>query len=142
MRSKFLFSEANPLAGVNRLARTGMISSRWLHGAAAAITSQEAAMTRKLIRYKAKPDKAEDNQRLIEAVFAELKGKAPKDVGYMVLRLADNSFVHIVDNTKEPGPLFELEAFQRFQSGIRERCAEAPVVNEAVVVGSYRMLRD
>ena len=31
-------------------------------------------------------------------------------------------------------------AFQAFQNGIRERCAEPPLVREATIVGNYRML--
>jgi hypothetical protein len=33
-----------------------------------------------------------------------------------------------------------MEAFRRFQSGIRERCIEPPQPLEATVVGNYRML--
>jgi len=54
-------------------------------------------MKRMLIRYKAKPDRADENERLIEAVFEELHAKAPDGVRYAALRLADGSFVHLVE---------------------------------------------
>ena len=97
-------------------------------------------MPQKLIRYKAKPDQANENQRLVERVFAELKAKSPEGVRYMVLRLADNSFVHIVESGDEANPLLTLDAFKQFSDGVRDRCLEPPLVNDAVVVGNYRML--
>jgi hypothetical protein len=36
--------------------------------------------------------------------------------------------------------LRELPAFQAFQSGIRDRCDELPLVRLARIVGNYRML--
>jgi len=33
-----------------------------------------------------------------------------------------------------------LAAFQTFQNGIRDRCAEPPLVRQATIVGNYRML--
>jgi len=44
-------------------------------------------MKRTLIRYKTKPDLAQENQRLIESVFAELEAKSPDGVRYLVFAL-------------------------------------------------------
>ena len=44
-------------------------------------------MKRMLVRYKTKPESADENQRLIENVFAELRAKVPAGVHYAVLRL-------------------------------------------------------
>jgi hypothetical protein len=38
-------------------------------------------MKRTVVRYKAKPEKVEENQRLIEKVFQELHAKSPGGVG-------------------------------------------------------------
>ena len=38
---------------------------------------------------------ADENQRRVEAVFAQLAEDAPNNVSYIVLRLADDSFVHV-----------------------------------------------
>jgi hypothetical protein len=97
-------------------------------------------MKRTLIRYKTKPETTEQNQRLIEDVFAELQSKSPEDVRYMVLRLGDGSFLHLVETGEGENPLLGMDAFRRFQSGIRERCIEPPQPSEATVVGNYRML--
>jgi hypothetical protein len=98
-------------------------------------------MKRTVIRYRTHPDRADENARLIAGVFQELAAQAPDGVRYMVLRLADDSFVHIVENAGEgPSPLTQLAAFRAFQAGIAERCLEAPRAAEATVVGAYRML--
>jgi hypothetical protein len=96
------------------------------------------AMKRMLVRYKAKPDAADLNQRLIEAVFQELHAKAPDGVQYLVLRLADGMFVHFVQGKTDIIPA--LDAFKAFSGSIKERCQELPQPNEAVVVGNYRVL--
>jgi hypothetical protein len=103
----------------------------------------ETAMRRTLIRYKAKPEAADKNAELVAAVFAELKAAKPEGVRYLALRLEDDSFVHLVE-TADDGPslLPKLAAFQAFQSGIRDRCAEPPAPRGATVVGNYRMLNE
>jgi hypothetical protein len=98
-------------------------------------------MKRMLIRYKTKPEATAQNRLLIENVFAELNAKSPEGLRYMSMMLADGSFVHVVEHADgHENPLPQLEAFSAFQGGIRERCEELPVVNEATVVGNYRML--
>jgi len=50
-----------------------------------------------VVRYQAKPDRAAENQRLIEAVFAELDEREPEGFTYKVFRLEDGvSFIHVV----------------------------------------------
>jgi hypothetical protein len=104
----------------------------------------ERAMRRTLIRYKAKPEAADENADLVAAVFAELKAAKPEGVRYLTLRLEDDSFVHLVETSADDGssPIPKLAAFQAFQSGIRDRCAEPPVPRGATVVGNYRMLNE
>ena len=99
-------------------------------------------MKRTLIRYKTKPDRTDENEALIKAVFRELHSKSPQGMRYMSLKLADGSFVHIVENEadQQPSPISGLTAFQAFQSGIRERCIEPPQSAEVTIVGNYRML--
>jgi hypothetical protein len=97
-------------------------------------------MKRTVIRYRTKPEQAAENARLIAAVFAELAAQAPAGVRYMALRLADDTFVHVVESAETPSPLSQLAAFRAFQAGIAERCLEPPRAVEATVVGSYRML--
>jgi hypothetical protein len=98
-------------------------------------------MKRFLVRYKTKPEKVDENAGLIANVFRELHAKAPEGVRYLVLKTDDGSFLHfVVDETAGGNPIPGLPAFQAFQSGIKERCAEPPKSAEVTVVGNYRML--
>jgi len=97
-------------------------------------------MKRVLVRYKTSPDKAEDNQRLIEAVFRDLATQAPAGLRYAVFRLADGGFVHVAETEGDANPLFALDSFKAFSGTAKERCIEPPVTQEAVIVGNYHML--
>jgi hypothetical protein len=93
-----------------------------------------------LVRYRAKPDQADENQRLSAAVFIELQEKAPAGLSYAVFRLPDDTFVHLAALEDGATPLSALETFRAFSSGVRERCAEAPQVAQPTLVGNYGML--
>ena len=99
-------------------------------------------MKRTFVRYKTKPEMADENARLIGKVFEELRVKSPEGVRYLALRLGDGTFVHFstVDNEDGISPIPKLEAFQRFQSEIKQRCVEPPQSSEVTIVGNYRML--
>jgi hypothetical protein len=85
---------------------------------------------------------ADKNAELIASVFVELKAAKPEGVRYLSLRLDDDTFIHLVETAADDGSsiLPKLAAFQAFQSGIRERCVEPPLVRAARIVGNYRML--
>ena len=92
-----------------------------------------------VVRYRTTEDRAEENSRLVEAVFAELAAEAPDGLRYITLRLADGvSFVHVALVEGDENPLTRSAAFAEFQRAIAERCAELPVASEATVVGHYR----
>jgi hypothetical protein len=46
-----------------------------------------------VVRYRTKPEMAEENARLIHTVFQELRAKSPDDVRYLSVRLSDDTFV-------------------------------------------------
>jgi len=94
-----------------------------------------------MVRYQAKPERADENQALIEAVFADLEARRPEGFSYNVFRLEDGvSFVHVVveHDVDDPDSLQDVPAFQAFVAGIADRCDEAPVATGATVVGGYR----
>jgi hypothetical protein len=95
-----------------------------------------------VVRYKTKPETADENERLIQAVFEELRTKSRDDVRYLALRLGDGTFVHfsIAESENGASPIPRLDAFRSFQSGLKERCAELPQQLGATIVGSYRMV--
>ena len=94
------------------------------------------------VRYRPKEDRADENQALVEAVFAELSAADPGGVRYATYRLADGTFLHIADVEADPNPLGGIAAFAQFQADIAERCevGEGPNPQPATLVGSYRFL--
>jgi hypothetical protein len=91
-----------------------------------------------VVRYKTKPDRADENQALIEKVFAELDASTPGGLRYMTFRLGDGvTFVHIA-TIEAQNPLAVLASFGEFQREIADRCDEPPLVMDAAVVGAYR----
>jgi hypothetical protein len=94
-----------------------------------------------VVRYQAKPDRADENQSLIEAVFAELGATEPGGFTYNVFRLDDGvSFIHVVieHDVENPDSLQDVPAFQTFVEGVVERCDVPPFASGATIVGSYR----
>ena len=97
-------------------------------------------MKRVMVRSRVKPDQVADNERLVRDVYDELARTQPDGLRYATFKLEDGvSFVHLAEHAHE-NPLQQVEAFQRFQAGIRDRCDELPVVTKLETVGSYRFL--
>jgi hypothetical protein len=96
-------------------------------------------MAQVMVRYKVKPDRAEENAALVRAVYEELHRSAPAGLQYATFVLEDGvSFVHLATHDGDDNPLARVEAFQRFQEHVRDRCDEPPVVSRLREVGSYR----
>jgi hypothetical protein len=106
------------------------------------VTDMMGGMKATVVRYQAKPERADENQRLIEAVFTELAEREPDGFTYKVFRLADGvSFIHVAvehDDVDNPDSLTAMPAFQAFVSNIAERCDVPPVASGATIVGGYR----
>ena len=86
-------------------------------------------MRQVMVRYKVKPDRAEENEQLVRAVYEELAATAPPALRYATFRLDDGvSFVHIAT----------VEGAHNALADVRDRCEEPPVVTELHEVGSYR----
>jgi hypothetical protein len=95
-----------------------------------------------MVRYKVKAGHEAENEALVQAVYRELAETQPPGFRYGTFKLEDGlTFVHFAAVESEGGrnPLPDLEAFRAFQSGIRERCEEPPVVSELHEVGSFRL---
>jgi hypothetical protein len=96
-------------------------------------------MSQVIVRYTVKPERVAENEQLVRGVYDELRRTAPTGLRYATYRLEDGvSFVHVAASDGERSPLSDLEAFQRFTEGIRERCDEPPVVTQMHEIGSYR----
>lgn len=85
-------------------------------------------------------DDADENQRRIEGVFDELDQSRPDDVSYLVLRLADDSFLHISFHNHgddDVNPISSTAAFAHFQDGHGDRRSGEVRQQTASLVGSY-----
>ncbi|MDP9226864.1 MAG: hypothetical protein M3P18_24075 [Actinomycetota bacterium] len=83
---------------------------------------------------------AEENQRRVEGVFAELEATTPDNVSYIVLRLADDSFVHVSfhdHGDDEVNPIASTAVFAHFQQDHADRRAGAVDQQTATLVGAY-----
>ena len=83
---------------------------------------------------------ADENQRRVEGVFAQLAEDAPDNVSYVVLRLADNSFVHVSfhdHGDDEVNPIASTASFAHFQDGHADRREGGVDQQTATLVGAY-----
>lgn len=83
---------------------------------------------------------ADENQRRIEGVFAELAAAEPDNVSYLVLRLADDSFVHLSfhdHGDDEVNPIASTAAFAHFQDGHADRREGGVDQQRAELIGAY-----
>ena len=100
-------------------------------------------MRQVMVRYKVKPDRVAENEALVRAVYDALHRTEPAGLRYATFQLDDGvSFVHISQTDDGQNPLTEVEAFARFQEGIRDRCEEPPTVTALHEVGSFRFHGD
>jgi len=91
-----------------------------------------------MVRYRTHPEAADENARLVAAVYAALAKTAPDDFRYITYRLADGvTFVHVAEHDGGANPLSTLPEFAEFQKDLASRCAEPPAPLGASVVGSY-----
>jgi hypothetical protein len=86
-----------------------------------------------------KPERVEEHEKLIHAVFEELSKNAPKTIRYGAFKLPDGlSFMHVAFIDGGSNPLNDVSAFKAFTERIKERCDEPPVTTELATVGAYR----
>jgi hypothetical protein len=95
-----------------------------------------------LLRYKTKPQRAAENQRLVRAVFDEIHRARPEGIRYSTFLLDDGlTFINIVATETSSGlaPLGQLQAYQQIQQGKYDRFDEPPQVTELHELGTYRI---
>jgi hypothetical protein len=95
---------------------------------------------RLVTRYSTKSaEAADENQRRVEGVFAALEEAKPGNVSYLVLRLDDDSFVHISFHNHGDGevnPIGSTAAFAHFQRDHSERRSGGVDQHRATLVGA------
>ncbi len=97
---------------------------------------------RVVVRYRTKPERADENQKLVEAVFAALEQRQPDGLHYATFRLDDGvTFVHVATVTTADGtnPLDTTPEFALFTKDIAARCVDPPAAGPATLIGSYNV---
>ena len=96
-----------------------------------------------IVRYETTVDAADENQRLVERVFAELAAEDPGGLRYATFRLADGvTFMHVAVVEGDDNPLSRTAAFAAFQENLADRTVGPPLPSGATLVGSYRFPTD
>ena len=96
-------------------------------------------MTMRMVTYRVKDGRAEENSAYVREVMADLDARRTEGVTYSVY-LLDNgvSFVHVADEEGDGGKVQVSEAFQRFTASlVEDRCADTPQLHKMTLVGSY-----
>src|SRR4026209_2492522 len=103
------------------------------------VPTRESEMASSMVRYKVQPDRADENESLVKAVYEQLNRERPEGLHYATFRLPDGvSFMHVVFESDQPGRILNaVAAFKAFVEDIGSRSEEPPVATELTVIGSY-----
>lgn len=96
-------------------------------------------MEKVIVRYKLKYDNVSENEQLVKEVYKQLHLEEPQDFSYATYKLEYGlTFIHVALSELEgKSLLLNLTAFKNFQTGIKDRCDELPVVHHITEIGSY-----
>ena len=96
-------------------------------------------MTARMVTYRVKDGRTEENTKYVREVMADLEARKTEGVTYSVYLLEDGvSFVHVVDEEGSDGRVQVSEVFQRFTASlVEDRCADTPRLHQMTLVGSY-----
>jgi quinol monooxygenase YgiN len=100
-------------------------------------------MRQVMVRYRVKPERVDENEELVRAVYAELHQRDKGGLRYVTFRLEDGvTFVHVAreEDSDRRESLTGLPAFKKFIENIADRCDEPPDLSELREIGSYPTL--
>ena len=102
-------------------------------------------MKQVMVRYKVKPERVEENEALVRAVYEELHDVAPTGFRYATFKLDDGvTFIHlaVTEGEEDGGVLPKLRAFQAFRADLDDRVEDGPVATELEPIGAFRLAGD
>ena len=106
------------------------------------VLQEECAVGNVVVRYKLWPDRVEENERLVKAVYEQLRQEKPEGVHYATVKLPDGlTFMHLVFDVETTSrELNKLDAFKAFSAEVASRCEEPPNPMQLTVIGSYDLI--
>lgn len=93
-----------------------------------------------IVTYTVKPDRVEENETLVHAVYDELRAIGDPDVHYATFRKDDGrTFVHVAffPSEEKQQVLTQSAAFGAFQAALQDRCEVPPRAEPVAPVDSY-----
>ena len=91
-----------------------------------------------VVQYHTSADSAEHNRKLIKDVLIELAASDPGGLDYHVFQFEDGvGFLHVAMFDGTSDPFADCGAHREFHRELQQRLAAPPVVNRAVLIGSY-----
>ena len=92
-----------------------------------------------LTNYIVKPEKVDENVKLIRQIFQQMREEQLKGVKYSAYKMGENVFVHVAqfENEEVHQRFTSLESFKAFRKNIEERQIEKPVTNNIEELGSF-----
>lgn len=95
-------------------------------------------MEKRIIQYKVKPERCEENEVLIKKLFVQLHADQPNGLKYASFKLRDGiSFFHVLFAAVNSDQLTGMLAFTEFAKNIKARCDEGPQIIDLDEIGSY-----
>ena len=78
------------------------------------LTGERTMSHATVVRYTTRPEAADENEKLIKAVFTQLAEQQPEGLRYAAIRLEDGvSFIHVAVLEDHENPLTALPALDR-----------------------------
>ena len=97
-------------------------------------------MERVMVTYKVKPERVQENEELVKAVYEGLRQHNDPAIHYATFKLDDGqTFVHIAafaSQDKRP-ILTESESFKAFQQNLGARCEVPPSPQKLTRIDSF-----
>jgi quinol monooxygenase YgiN len=103
----------------------------------------EKIMVKVLVMYKVKPDRVQENEELVKAVYEELRQNNDPDIHYATFKLDDGqTFANIASfaSPEKQAELTESKSFQAFRENLPDRCEVPPNPQKLNEIDSYNFV--
>ena len=100
-------------------------------------------MINTIVTYRVKPDRVEENEGFVRAVYDGLREIGDPDIHYGTFKKDDGvTFVHVASfpSKEKQAVLSNSPAFQAFQANLRDRCEVPPDPQALEHVDSYGLV--
>lgn len=91
-----------------------------------------------LMRYTIKADQLQTHLDLLRDVYDDLATRRPDGIAWTTYQVAGTrTFVEFVEGPDLPQPLPQIDSFQRYRTGLDDRCEPDRTFEELQRIGSF-----